>query len=81
MLDQDVPDEKILAYATGNPRFNGVESYRQVAPHVLLEVEHFFSVYKDMEGKRTRVLGWKDRETAQEAIRASHQRYFESNVS
>jgi inorganic pyrophosphatase len=47
----------------------------------LLEVEHFFSVYKDLEGKRTKVLGWKDRDTAQEIIRASHRRYFEGNVS
>jgi inorganic pyrophosphatase len=81
MLDQGVPDEKILAYATGNPRFNGIESYTEMSPHVLLEVEHFFSVYKDMEGKRTQVLGWKDRDTAQEIIRASHQCYFEGNVS
>jgi len=76
-----VPDEKILAYATGNPRFKGVESYAEVPPHILLEVEHFFSVYKDLEGKRTKVLGWKDRDTAQEIIRASHRRYFEGNVS
>ena len=78
MLDQGVPDEKILAYATGNPRFNGIENYTEVLPHVLLEVEHFFSVYKDMEGKRTKVLGWRDRDAAQESIRSSHQRYFES---
>ena len=78
MLDQGVPDEKILAYATGNPRFNGIENYTEVIPHVLLEVEHFFSVYKDMEGKRTKVLGWRDRDAAQESIRSSHQRYFES---
>lgn len=81
MLDQGVPDEKILAYATGNPRFRGVESYIQVQQHVLREIEHFFSIYKDLEGNRTKVLGWKDRDRAQEIVRSSHQRYLESNGS
>jgi inorganic pyrophosphatase len=80
MLDQGVPDEKVLAYATGNPRFGDVDSYTQVPSHFLLEVEHFFSVYKDLEGKRTKALGWKDRDAAQECIRASYQRYLESNA-
>jgi inorganic pyrophosphatase len=78
MLDQGVPDEKVLACATGNPRFNGIENYLDVSSHILLEVEHFFSVYKDMEGKRTKVLGWKERDAAQESIQASHQRYIRS---
>jgi inorganic pyrophosphatase len=77
MLDQGIPDEKVVAYATGNPRFQGVESYTHVQPHVLREIEHFFSVYKDLEGKRTKALGWKEREVAQEVIRLSHERYME----
>ena len=80
MLDQGVPDEKIVAYATGNPRFLDIDSYTQVPQHVLREIEHFFSVYKDLEGKRTKVLGWQDRARAQEVIRASHQRYMERNA-
>jgi inorganic pyrophosphatase len=75
MLDQGVRDEKILAYATGNPRFSRIHNYTEVQPHVLREVEHFFSIYKDLEGKRTTVLGWKDREAAYEIIKASHQRF------
>jgi inorganic pyrophosphatase len=75
MLDQGMPDEKILAYATGNPRFSSINGYSDVMPHVLREVEHFFSVYKNLEGKRTEVLGWKDSEAAFEAIRSSHERF------
>ncbi len=81
MVDQGTPDEKILAYATGNPRFKGIESYTEVPPHVLLEVAHFFSIYKDMEGKRTKVTGWKDCDEAYERIRASHRRYVEKRAS
>ena len=81
MLDQGVPDEKILAYATGNPRFSKMENYTQVQQHVLREIEHFFSIYKDLEGKRTKALGWKGQDRAQEVIRSSHQRYLESSGS
>ncbi|MFC5862250.1 inorganic diphosphatase [Acidicapsa dinghuensis] len=77
MLDQGIPDEKVVAYGTGNPRFQDVESYTQVQPHVLREIEHFFSVYKDLEGKRTKALGWKGREAAHQVIRSSHERYME----
>lgn len=75
MLDQGIRDEKILAYATGNPRFSDINDYTEVQPHILREVEHFFSIYKDLEGKRTKVLGWKDRTVAHEVIRLSNQKY------
>jgi inorganic pyrophosphatase len=39
-----------------------------------------FSIYKDLEGKRTKVLGWKDRESAHEIILASHARFGSNNA-
>jgi inorganic pyrophosphatase len=80
MLDQGIRDEKVLAYATGNPRFSSVQSYTEVQPHILREVEHFFSIYKDLEGKRTKVLGWKDREAAHAIIKSSHARFTPAMV-
>jgi len=76
MLDQGVPDEKIVAFAIGNPRARDIENYTDVMPHILREIEHFFSVYKSLEGKRTEVLGWKDRKSAHEVIRTSHERFL-----
>lgn len=81
MLDQGVCDEKVLAYATANPRVRDIESYTQVPPHILLEIEHFFSVYKDLEGKQTKVMGWKDRDEAFEVILSSHERFAHSTVA
>ncbi len=81
MIDQDLCDEKILAYATANPRFQEVETYTQVPRQILLEVEHFFSVYKNLEGKPTKVIGWQDREAALEVIRSSHERFTQSAAS
>jgi inorganic pyrophosphatase len=80
MLDQGVPDEKILAYATGNPRFSSIQNYTDVQPHLLKEIEHFFSTYKDLEEKRTEVLGWKDRDAAHTMLEASHERFTQTNA-
>jgi inorganic pyrophosphatase len=80
MLDQGSRDEKVLAYATGNPRFSSLHNYTDVPPHVLREVEHFFSIYKDLEGKRTNLLGWKDRDTAHRIIQQSHKNFLSPEV-
>ncbi len=80
MLDHGICDEKILAYATGNPRFSDIRNYTEIQSHILREVEHFFSVYKDLEGKETKVLGWKDREIAYEVIQSSHERFIYNAV-
>ncbi|MGC9293336.1 MAG: inorganic diphosphatase [Acidobacteriaceae bacterium] len=76
MLDQGVEDEKILAYANGNPTFSHIESYKSCYPQILREVEHFFSIYKDLEGKRTQVVGWGDADEAREMIVECHERYL-----
>ncbi len=75
MLDQGTRDEKILAYATGNPRFSSIQNYTDVQPHILREIAHFFSIYKDLEGKRTSVLGWKNQDAAHAIIESSHRRF------
>jgi inorganic pyrophosphatase len=81
MLDQGVPDEKILAYATGNPRYGAIECYTEISPHILREISHFFSTYKDLEGKRTKALGWKDTAAAHQMITTCHDRFLNRHVS
>jgi inorganic pyrophosphatase len=77
MTDQGVLDEKVLAVTSGNPRFDEVRNFTDVYSHVLREIAYFFSIYKDLEGKRTKMIGWKAVETAHQVIMASHQRYLE----
>lgn len=79
MLDQGILDEKIFAYAIGNPRFATITNYVDVMPHALLEVVHFFSIYKDLEGKGTEVLGWKDADSAFQLILQCHERFKRIN--
>ena len=81
MLDQGVEDEKVLAFAAGNPTFSHIESYKSCYPQILREVEHFFSIYKDLEGKRTQVIGWGDVDEAREMILTCHKRYQDTAQS
>lgn len=78
MLDQGVEDEKIVAFAAANPTFSHIEDYTSVYPQILREVEHFFAIYKDLEGKRTQVIGWDDVESARSMILECHNRYHET---
>ena len=57
MLDQGVPDEKVLAVGKNNPRYADVWNYSEIYPHMLKEMTHFFAIYKDLEGKRVEVKG------------------------
>jgi len=54
MLDQGTLDEKVLAVGKNNPRYTNVWNYTDIYPHMLKEITHFFSIYKDLEGKRWR---------------------------
>jgi inorganic pyrophosphatase len=81
MIDQGHPDEKILAVGEGNPRYEDVSNFSEVYPHILKEITHFFSIYKDLEGKRVEVRGWKDAAAAREIITKSHKAFEEAKKS
>jgi inorganic pyrophosphatase len=72
MLDQGVPDEKVLATAVSSPTHEGIREQTDLPSHVLKEIEHFFAVYKQLEGKHTEVRGWQGARAAQQLIRATH---------
>ncbi len=75
MRDEKGEDEKILSVPTVDPRFSEMESLDDMRPHRLREVEHFFSIYKDLEDKPVETLGWEDRDAAYRAIEQSLERF------
>ncbi len=75
MTDQGVGDEKILCVGQANPRYKDVWNYSDVYPHVLKEMTHFFSIYKDLEGKRVEVKGWRDAAMARQKIAEAAQSF------
>src|ERR1700746_254623 len=79
MLDQGVPDEKVLAVGKNNPRYTDVWNYSEIYPHILKEITHFFSIYKDLEGKLVEVKGWHEAHYAKERIVAAARNYTRRN--
>lgn len=75
MVDQGREDEKILAVGTNNPVLEEVRDYSGLYPHQLKEIEHFFSIYKELEAKSTRIIGWFDAEQARQMILECHTRF------
>jgi inorganic pyrophosphatase len=77
MVDQQEPDAKILAVPDRNPRFEQIHKIEDVFPHSLREIEHFFTIYKELEGKRTEMRGWRGPDEARQLIHAARKRYIE----
>ena len=77
MTDQGKGDEKVLAVATGNPRYKDVNNYSEIYPHILREITHFFEIYKDLEHKRVEVHGWKDAGFAYELVTRCQQQFLD----
>ena len=75
MRDRDEMDEKVLCVPAHDPLYTGYLSLADVPKHFLLEVEHFFTVYKDLEGHRVQSLGWEDRDAALSTISDALTRY------
>jgi len=80
MIDQGKADQKILAVAKASPTHAQIKNHTDLAPHVLREIEHFFSVYKELEGKRTEVKGWKDVKEAHRLIEEGHRRFRQDDA-
>lgn len=75
MIDQGKADEKILAVAKASATHAEIKTHTNLAPHILREIEHFFSVYKELEGKRTEVKGWKNAVAARRIIESGRKRF------
>ena len=80
MIDSGASDDKVIAVATNDPEFSGYVEARDLPPHRLLVLKRFFQDYKQLEGKRVEVRGWKDAVAAREVI-AKSQKAFEEKKS
>lgn len=81
MWDEKGPDEKVLCVPIHDPVWNYIETLEEVPPHLLKEIEHFFSVYKVLEKKKTGAEGWVGIEETLKIIGESKTRYIESGES
>ena len=75
MVDQGKHDEKILAVIENDPVYEQINDCNQVFPHLLRQIEHFFSIYKSLEGKKTKLAGWADAKAARKIIVEGQRRF------
>jgi inorganic pyrophosphatase len=71
MRDERGPDDKLLAIPVSEPRFEGIDDLGVLPQHRLVEIEHFFATYKQLEGKTSVVTGWSGRKAALATLRRS----------
>lgn len=75
LLDRGEPDDKILAVPSNDPFYGEYFDIADLPAHYLREVEHFFHIYKDLEGKRVEVGAWGKSEEAAAVVLDSIRRY------
>jgi inorganic pyrophosphatase len=68
MSDEKGIDDKIVCVPTQDPGWNHANSLEDIPKALQAEIFHFFSVYKQLEGKEVEVEGWKSREEALDVI-------------
>ena len=68
LIDRDASDEKIIAVPVRDPFTDEIRDLSDIRSHALKEIEHFFEVYKDLEGIRVRSRGFDGVKAAHKAI-------------
>ena len=68
MHDEKGEDDKIVCVPLNDPGWNHADVLEDIPEALQREIEHFFSIYKQLEGKDVEVAGWRSREEALEVI-------------
>jgi inorganic pyrophosphatase len=75
MNDNGSVDEKIIAIPDTDPNYNTYKSINDLPKHIFEEMQHFFSVYKQLENKQTSVDVVSDKNEAIKIIKQSMDTY------
>jgi inorganic pyrophosphatase len=67
----------VLAVPTRNPRYDSIHTIDQVFPHIRREIEYFFSIYKELQGAKTKMEGWGGPRDVRRVITESRQSYLD----
>ena len=75
MIDDEAIDEKIIAVCVNDPSMNIYNDISELPEHLFDEIRHFFTVYKELEGKKTVVTDVFGVNVAKEVIQESIDAY------
>jgi inorganic pyrophosphatase len=76
MYDEHGSDDKILSVAVHDPTYKTVTDVHHIPSHLLVEIEHFFTSYKNLEGKIVKSFGWDSALAARQAIAKAAKRFL-----
>ncbi|MEK6908909.1 MAG: inorganic diphosphatase [Nanoarchaeota archaeon] len=56
MFDGDEKDDKLIAVYNSDPRYEEIKDVKDIPKHTIAELKHFFETYKELQGKKCKVL-------------------------
>ncbi|MCW3029664.1 MAG: Inorganic diphosphatase [Solirubrobacterales bacterium] len=74
MRDEKGVDDKIICVPLNDPYWNENEELEDLPLLLRREIEQFFSIYKDLEGKQVEIGGWCSRTDAAREIAIAQER-------
>ncbi|GAA1780592.1 inorganic diphosphatase [Nostocoides veronense] len=82
MKDEAGGDDKLLCVPAGDPRQNHITELEHVSKFDVLEIQHFFETYKDLEpGKSVEGAHWTGREEAEQTVLEAIQRAKDAGMT
>ncbi len=75
LTDRNETDEKIIAIPFGDPQYNEYIDISELPSHIIDELKHFLSVYKQLENKVVKVLKVGSHEQAKQTIKECIENY------
>jgi inorganic pyrophosphatase len=75
MSDDKGVDDKLLCVPCGDPNWSHTNSLEDMPEPLLAEIAHFFSMYKEPEGKHVEVDGWHSAQDALAVLSDSRARF------
>jgi inorganic pyrophosphatase len=80
MTDEKGEDEKILCVPPADPLWGHIGDLQGIPLTVMNEIEHFFQVYKDLEGHKVSTDGFENRAAADLVIERARQRFADAHA-
>ena len=68
MNDSGDIDDKIIAVPIDDPRWEKVQDIKDINPHTIREIEHFYATYKQLQNKLVTISGFKGAQDAKKAF-------------
>jgi inorganic pyrophosphatase len=73
--DERGQDDKLLCVPCDDPGWSQIDDLDDVPQRMRTEIEHFFAIYKEPEGRDVTVHGWEGAAVAQQVLEEARDRF------